>query len=112
MNAISAPIAAVASWADLFDVAHAVMLFAGGVGYLWLWRRHRFWLPRYAHVLAIGGTLVAGLAVWLGGSPEPGQRARELTVVLLMPFLIYFLVVFFGAAEAARERHERSKRED
>ena len=100
------------SWKDLFDMAHAAVLVAGGIGYLWLWRRHRFWLPRYAHVLALGGTAVVALAVWAGGPSEPARRERGLWIVLMMPLLIYFVFVFYGGAEEARKRHERSRREN
>ena len=99
------------SWKDLFDMAHAAVLVAGGIGYLWLWRRHRFWLPRYAHVLALGGTAVVALAVLAGGPSELARRERELWIVLLLPLLIYFVFVFYGGAEEARKRHERSKRD-
>lgn len=94
----------------LIDILTGITALASGIGYLWLWHKHRFWLPRYAHFLAAGATLVAALGLW-ATRPADGGVGRVALVVPLMPLLVYFFVVFLGGAEEARKRHEQKQRD-
>jgi hypothetical protein len=57
-----------------FQLLHGVLLLISAVGFFIFWARTRFWLPKYAHVLAAIGLVVG---VWCASnvpSDEPLSR--------------------------------------
>jgi hypothetical protein len=71
------------------------------VGFFIFWARTRFWLPKYAHILAAIGLLV-GLGC-LANMPTDAPLNREGPIVkflsaLVLPAMVYFFFVFYGGA--------------
>jgi len=86
-----------------FRLWHFVLLSVAAIGFFLFWARTRFWLPRYAHALAIIG-VVGGL--WcLSNLPEDAPLIKagptiKLLAALMMPAIVYFFFVFYGGQEA------------
>jgi len=87
-----------------FQLAHALLLGLAAVGFFVFWARTRFWLPKYAHVLAAIG-LAVGL--WCAANVaddapihRQGPVARVL-LALIVPAMVYFFFVFYGGQRAA-----------
>lgn len=55
-----------------FQFLHAVLLVLSAAGFFIFWARTRFWLPKYAHVLAAIGLLVG---IWCVSTQEHGHGA-------------------------------------
>jgi hypothetical protein len=80
------------------------------VGFFIFWARTRFWLPKYAHILAAIG-LVVGLGC-AANMPADAPLNREGPIVnfisvLILPAMVYFFFVFYGEQRAAIRRRFR-----
>ena len=93
-------------WRDLFrgfTVVHAMLAILAAIGFFKLWARTRFWLPRYAHVLA-GIGFLAGLLVLSAVPADVRQRVgllRQLLGLVIIPAFVYFFFIFYGGNIAA-----------
>ena len=95
-----------------FQLLHGVLLALSAVGFFIFWARTRFWLPKYAHVLAAIGLVVG---VWCVSSvPDDAPVNKygptgKLLVALAVPTIVYFFFVFYGGQRAAfKSRFEKS----
>jgi uncharacterized protein YndB with AHSA1/START domain len=77
---------------------------------LLVWRRHRFYLPKYVHFLAAGALalIFANGVMFLraGGI----LTARHAVVVAAYPLFVYFVFITYGGAKASFEAARRKKR--
>lgn len=93
------------------QLLHAVLLFIGAVGFFVFWARTRFWLPKYAHILAAIGMVVGVWCVSSVPSDAPlskqGPLAR-LLFALILPAMVYFFFVFYGGQKAAHKRKPKT----
>jgi hypothetical protein len=88
-------------------ILQAVLFIIVAIASFTFWRRTRFWLPKYAHLLAgIGGAV--GLWCLASGPADAAVRKQgpiaNLLFVLLLPAIIYLLFVLYGGQRAAYER--------
>lgn len=88
-------------------ILSAVLFIFVAIASFAFWRRTRFWLPKYAHLLAaIGGAV----GLWcLASAPADAPIGKQgpianLLFVLLLPAIIYLLFVLYGGQRAAYER--------
>ena len=95
-----------------FQLLHGVLLALSAVGFFIFWARTRFWLPKYAHVLAAIGLVVG---VWCVSSvPDDAPVNKygptgKLLLALAVPTIVYFFFVFYGGQRAAfKSRFEKS----
>jgi hypothetical protein len=58
-----------------FQLLHFVLLVLSATGFFIFWARTRFWLPKYAHILAAIGLVVG---VWCASS-APKERTSAVT---------------------------------
>jgi len=84
------------------------------IGFFIFWARTRFWLPKYAHILAAIGLVVGLWCVSNTPNDAPinkgGPTARLLSA-LALPAMVYFFFVFYGGQQAAhRSRFGRPAR--
>jgi len=93
---------------DGFRILHAVFLILVAIGFFAFWVRTRFWLPKYAHLLAaIGGAV----GLWcLANTPDDVPISKQspiakLLFVLVLSAIVYFFFVLHGGQRAAYERH-------
>jgi hypothetical protein len=84
---------------------HTVLLALCAVGFFVFWARTRFWLPKYAHILAAMSLAVA-LGLFSVSNPPvdaPINRGGQITkflFVLTFPAIVYFFFVFYGGQRA------------
>lgn len=94
-----------------FQLLHALLLLIGAAGFFVFWARTRFWLPKYAHVLAAIGLIVGVWCVSNVPSDTPlgkqGPVARFL-FALILPAMVYFFFVFYGGQKAAHRRKPKT----
>ena len=86
---------------------HVVIFVLGAVGFLIFWVRTRFWLPRYAHVLAAIGLVVGVLCLADAPDDAPIKKQGALAQILLalaLPAIVYVFFVFYGGQKAAYNR--------
>jgi len=86
------------------QLLHALLLVIRAVGFFILWGRTRFWLPKYAHILAAVGLAVGLWCAYTVERNAPlGKRgpAVGFLVALLVPAMVYFFFVFCGGQKAA-----------
>jgi hypothetical protein len=94
-----------------FQLLHGVLLLISAVGFFIFWARTRFWLPKYAHVLAAIGLVVG---VWCASnvpSDAPLSKygpAAKFLFALIVPAMAYFFFVFYGGQKAAHRRKEKT----
>jgi len=94
-----------------FQFLHFVLLALSAVGFFIFWTRTRFWLPKYARILAAVGLVVG---VWCASStPDdaPINKAGptgKFLLALAVPAIVYFFFVFYGGQRAAfKSRFEK-----
>ena len=94
-----------------FQLLHAALLLISGVGFCIFWARTRFWLPKYAHVLAAIGLVVGAWCVFDVPTDTPlgkqGPVAKFL-FALIVPAMVYFFFVFCGGQRAAYRRKPKT----
>jgi hypothetical protein len=89
----------------------AVFFIFAAIASFRFWRRTRFWLPRYVHVLA--GIAGAVMLLCVAGAPADAPARKQglianLLFVLLLPAIIYSLFILYGGQRAAYQRHFES----
>jgi hypothetical protein len=93
------------------QVLHVVLAVLGAIGFFIFWARTRFWLPRYAHVLAIIGLIVGLWCVCNVPAAAPINKAgwtAKLLLALALPAMVYFFFVFYGGQKAAFRQKKRT----
>jgi len=94
-----------------FQLLHGVLLLISAVGFFIFWARTRFWLPKYAHVLAATGLVVG---VWCASNvPKDAPLGKQssmakLLFALVLPAMVYFFFVFYGGQKAAHRRKPKA----
>jgi len=87
-----------------FQFFHGVLMALSAIGFFIFWARTRFWLPKYAHILAAIGLAVGLWCVSNTPNDAPinkgGPTARLLSA-LALPAMVYFFFVFYGGQHAA-----------
>ena len=105
----------VQSLIETLGIAHGIAAAIAAVTYFAVWKRSRFWLPRYVHFLAAVGLLI-GFGIVATTSPDaPVARwgiAGQLFALLVCPALVYLFFVFYGGQAAALDSRDRVKREE
>ena len=89
------------------QLLHVVIFVLGAGGFLIFWVRTRFWLPKYAHILAAIGLVVGVLCVVGAPDDAPIKKQGALAQVLLalaLPAIVYVFFVFYGGQKAAYNR--------
>jgi hypothetical protein len=90
-----------------FQLVHALLLLIAAVGFFIYWARTRFWLPKYAHILAAIGLVVGLWCVSDVPSDAPLGKQGPTTkflFALILPTMVYFFFVFYGGQRAAHSR--------
>jgi endogenous inhibitor of DNA gyrase (YacG/DUF329 family) len=89
-----------------FHIIHGILLVIAALGFFLFWARTRFWLPKYAHILAI---IALALGAWMTATVSdsaPISKQGPLAKILLalaLPAMVYFFFVFYGGQRAAYE---------
>jgi hypothetical protein len=87
-----------------FQFLHAVLFILSAAAFIIFWVRTRFWLPKYAHLLAAIGLLVGVWSISIASKDAPinkhGPAARFL-YVLVLPAMVYVFFVSYGGQRAA-----------
>lgn len=94
-----------------FQFLHAALLILSAVGFFIFWVRTRFWLPKYAHILALIGLLVGAWAVSTTPEDAPINKAGPLgrfLLALAVPAMVYFFFVFYGGQRAAIKHRRKT----
>lgn len=79
---------------------HIIVFAIGAIGLFQFWKRTRFWLPKYAHVLG-GVGLAVGFGIVLAVPPDApiskhGPVVRAL-FALVIPAIVYFFFIAWRA---------------
>jgi hypothetical protein len=96
------------------QLLHVALFSLSAIGFLAFWVRTRFWLPKYAHVLAAVGLVVGVLCVY--NTPNDTPLGREGPVsrflfALALPAIVYaFFVLTGGQKVVFRKRFGTSRR--
>jgi len=88
-------------------VLHGIILLLGAWGGFVLWRRTRFWLPRYVHFLALFSFLIMLWGFDSASVDAPISKegpVQKVLWTLSLPAFIYALFIMFGGHRAAFER--------
>jgi hypothetical protein len=97
-----------------FQLLHGVLLALAAVGFFIFWARTRFWLPKYAHILAGIGLAVGIWCVSTVTDDAPiskkGPVVKFLSA-LVVPAIVYFFFVFYGGQQAAFRRKPKNANE-
>jgi hypothetical protein len=87
-----------------FQVLHAALLIVSSLAFFIFFVRTRFWLPKYAHVLAMIGLAVGIWCASITPAEAPVKKASptaRFLFPLVMPAMVYFFFVFYGGQRAA-----------
>ena len=97
-------------WKVIFrglNILHALPLLLAALAFFRFWRRTRFWLPKYVHVLAALAFLV-GFSVFSMAPPDAPLNkfglASKILFTLMFPAIVYFFFIFYGGQSAAFRR--------
>jgi hypothetical protein len=97
-----------------FQFLHAVLLVLSAAAFFIFWVRTRFWLPKYAHLLAAIGLLVGVWSASITPKDAPinnhGPIVRFL-FALVLPAMVYFFFVFYGGQREAFRRKPKTANE-
>ncbi len=88
--------------ADLYDAGEAfgILWFVSLTDFL-LWRKYRFWVPRYVHLLALVSFLLICWLNWLWIQAGGVLTVRRVIIILFFPAIVYFFFVGYGGVKAA-----------
>jgi hypothetical protein len=90
-----------------FKFLHAVLLTLSAIGFFIFWARTKFWLPKYVHILAGIGLVVA---LWCESiMPDNAPLNKEGPIAkflfaLILPAMVYLFFLFCGGQKAAFAR--------
>ena len=87
-----------------FQVLHGVLLLVSALAFFIFFVRTRFWLPKYAHVLAAIGLAVGICCASITPDDAPIKKANttaRFLFPLVVPAMVYFFFVFYGGQHAA-----------
>ena len=92
-------------WATLLDLwkfleSWGLLAFLS-FGNIVLWRRYRYWVPRYVHALALAALGVNLYINYLWTRADGEMTTRRWIVMAIFPLLVYFLFVGYGGVRAA-----------
>jgi hypothetical protein len=93
---------------------HAALLVLSAVAFFIFWARTRFWLPKYAHLLAAIGLLVGLWSISITPADAPLNKHSPITkflFALVVPAMVYFFFVFYGGQSAAFRRKPKTAKE-
>lgn len=93
---------------------HGVILVISAVAFFIFWARTRFWLPKYAHILAAIGLAVGAWCVSNVPEDAPIRKegpTAEVLWALALPAMVYFFFVFYGGQRAAFRRKPKNAAE-
>jgi hypothetical protein len=102
-------------WKRIFSglyLVHVALLIIGAYGFFKFWRRTRFWLPKYIHVLAAIGFLLMLWVLSMAPADAPVNRwgpVPRFLFALVLPAIIYFFFVFYGGQRVAFDRSVATK---
>jgi hypothetical protein len=93
----------------LYDFYHAgasagLLAFLSVANYF-LWRKYKFWIPKYVHALALLAFLVICWLNWLWIKAGGELTVRRVIIILLFPAIVYFFFVGAGGVKAAWSHH-------
>lgn len=92
-------------WETVRDLFHILDWFGALAGVsivnLFLWRKYRFWVPRYVHFLAAGAFALILWLNWLWISAGGQFTLRRGIIILIFPSLVYLIFVSYGGVRAA-----------
>ena len=96
-------------WLGAAYLLHVVLVALAAIVFFRYWAYTRFWLPRYAHVLAAIGLMVglACIAFMPASAPiskGPWAGLKKTLLVLSLPTIVYVYFVAHGGQHAAYER--------
>jgi hypothetical protein len=94
----------VSGWFKGFQVLHGVLLLVSALAFFIFFVRTRFWLPKYAHVLAAIGLAVGIWCASITPADAPIKKASpaaRFLFPLVVPAMVYFFFVFYGGQHAA-----------
>lgn len=97
-----------------FRILHGILLALGAVSLFALWYRTRFWLPVYAHVLAVIGLIVGVFSVESATGDAPIAKYSligKCLAALALPAMVYFFFIFYGGQKSAYRRKAKSASE-
>jgi hypothetical protein len=77
-----------------FQFFHAVLLVLSAVAFFIFWVRTRFWLPKYAHLLAAIGLLVGVWSISITPEDAPINKhgpVAKFLFALVLPAMVYLV---------------------
>ena len=97
-----------------FQLVHFVLSCVSAIGFVTFWVHTRFWLPKYAHVLAAVGLAVGVYLVATAPKDAPlGQDApaSRFLFALAIPAAVYGLIVLTGGQKEVFKMRFRNFRQ-
>jgi len=88
-------------------LVHAALLAVAAFGFFKFWKRTRFWLPRYIHVLAGIAFLIMFWAMSMAPADAPVNRWGVISrffFSLALPAIVYFFFIVYGGQHVAFRR--------
>ena len=93
-----------------FHIIHGILLVVAAIGFFLFWARTRFWLPKYAHILAI---IALALGAWMAATvsdnapiSKQGPLAKTLLALALADNgLLLFRVLRWTACRLRKPFH-------
>ena len=92
---------------QLYDAGES----AGLLGFLTLadfllWRKYRYWIPRYVHLLAVGAFLLICWLNWMWIRAGGELTVRRVIIILFFPAIVYLFFIGAGGVRAAMSKRE------
>ncbi|HMV33480.1 MAG TPA: hypothetical protein PKA50_15280 [Gemmatimonadales bacterium] len=69
-----------------------------------LWRRYKYWIPRYVHLLAFLALLTIVWLNWMWIQAGGQLTVRRVIIILTFPAIVYFFFVGAGGIKGALAR--------
>jgi hypothetical protein len=97
-------------WKNIFSgfyLLHAGILILAAIGFFRFWKRTRFWLPTYIHVLA---GIAFAVMLWIFSMAPADAPVNKWGPVsrflfsLSLPAIVYFFFIFYGGQHIAYTR--------
>lgn len=93
---------------DFYNAGESVgLLFFVSLANFILWRKYKYWVPRYVHILALVALLTICWLNWLWIQAGGFLTVRRVIIILFFPAIVYFFFVGYGGIRAALSHRAR-----
>jgi hypothetical protein len=95
---------------DVYNLINILIFAVGGLVFICLWYRTRFWIPAYIHIMAAIAFIIG---IWISKTAPDNAPAKQdmfldILIILFFPAVVYIFFIINGGQYEAFARRKKS----